>query len=62
MKIIIINGVDYTVFTANEGSAKSQPHIIETLSGIVPEGRQLSLLKEYLEHNDIVQIKGATTY
>lgn len=62
MKIITINGVDYTVFAANEGSVKPQPHIIETLSGIVPEGRQLRLLKEYLENNDIVPIIGATTY
>jgi len=62
LKIIKINDVDYTVFTANEGIAKSQPHIIEILSGTVPEGKQLSLLKEYLEQNDIVPIKGATTY
>ena len=45
MKIITINDVEYAVFAANEGTAKPQPHIIETLSGTVPEGKQLSLLK-----------------
>lgn len=62
MKIIIINDVEYAVFAANEGTVKSQPHMIETLSGSVPEGKQLSLLKEYLKQNDIVPIKGATTH
>lgn len=62
MKIIIINDVEYAVFAANEGTAKPQPHIIKTLSGTVPEGKQLSLLKEYLKQNDIVPIKGATTH
>ena len=62
MKIIIINDVEYAVFAANEGTVKSQPHMIETLSGFVPEGKQLSLLKEYLKQNDIVPIKGATTH
>lgn len=62
MKIIIINDVEYAVFAANEGTAKPQPHIIETLSGTVPEGKQLSLLKEYLTQNGIVPIKGATTH
>ena len=62
MKTITINGIDYTVFASNEGTAKSQPHIIEKLSGTVPEGKQLSLLKEYLEQNGIVPIKGATTH
>lgn len=62
MKIITINDVEYAVFAANEGTAKPQPHIIETLSGTVPEGKQLSLLKEYLKQNDIMPIKGATTH
>ena len=62
MKIITINDVEYAVFAANEGSAKPQPHIIETLSGTIPEGKQLSLLKEYLKQNDISPIKGATTH
>lgn len=62
MKNITINGVKYSVFTTNEGNAKPQPHIIETISGAVPEGKQLSLLKEFLIQNDIVPIKGATTY
>ena len=62
MKIITINDVEYAVFAANEGTAKPQPHIIETLSGTVPEGKQLSLLKEYLKQNDIEPIKGATTH
>ncbi|WP_352407160.1 hypothetical protein [Acetoanaerobium noterae] len=62
MKIITINDVEYAVFAANEGTVKSQPHMIETLSGSVPEGKQLSLLKEYLKQNDIVPIKGATTH
>lgn len=62
MKIIIINDVEYAVFAANEGTVKSQPHMIETLSDSVPEGKQLSLLKEYLKQNDIVPIKGATTH
>ncbi|WP_207720114.1 hypothetical protein [Clostridium algidicarnis] len=62
MKIITINDVEYAVFAANEGTVKSQPHMIETLSGTVPEGKQLSLLKEYLKQNDIVLIKGATTH
>ena len=62
MKIITINDVEYAVFAANEGTAKPQPHIIGTLSGTVPDGRQLSLLKEYLKQNDIMPIKGATTH
>ncbi|NCC61204.1 MAG: hypothetical protein EOM12_09720 [Verrucomicrobiae bacterium] len=62
MKIITINDVEYAVFAANEGTAKPQPHIIETKSGTIPEGKQLSLLKEYLNQNDISPIKGATTY
>lgn len=62
MKIITINDVEYAVFVANEGTAKPQPHIIETKSGTIPEGKQLSLLKEYLNQNDISPIKGATTY
>ena len=62
MKIITINDVEYAVFAANEGTAKPQPHIIETLSGTIPEGKQLSLLKEYLKQNDISPIKGATTH
>lgn len=62
MKAITINGMDYTVFTFNEGTATSQPHIIEKLSGTVPKGKQLSLLKEYLEQNGIVPIKGANTH
>lgn len=62
MKIITINDVEYAVFAANEGTVKSQPHMIETLSGTIPEGKQLGLLKEYLKQNDIVPIKGATTH
>ena len=62
MKIITINDVEYAVFAANEGTSKPQPHIIETKSGTIPEGKQLSLLKEYLKQNDISPIKGATTY
>ena len=62
MKIITINDVEYAVFAANEGTSKPQPHIIETKSGTIPEGKQLSLLKEYLKQNDIYPIKGATTY
>lgn len=62
MKIITINDVEYAVFAANEGTVKSQPHMIETFSGAVPEGKQLSLLKEYLKQNDIVPINGATTH
>lgn len=62
MKTITINDVEYAVFAANEGTAKPQPHIIETKSGTIPEGKQLSLLKEYLNQNDISPIKGATTY
>ena len=62
MKIITINDVEYAVFAANEGTAKPQPHIIETKSGTIPEGKQLSLLKEYLKQNDISPIKGATTH
>ena len=62
MKIITINDVEYAVFAANEGTSKPQPHIIETKSGTIPEGKQLSLLKEYLNQNDISPIKGATTY
>ncbi|MBQ1136753.1 hypothetical protein [Enterococcus faecium] len=62
MKIITINDVEYAVFAANEGTSKPQPHIIETKSGTIPEGKQLSLLKEYLKRNDISPIKGATTY
>ncbi|MCS5465127.1 hypothetical protein NWO25_14665 [Enterococcus lactis] len=62
MKIITINDVEYAVFAANEGTFKPQPHIIETKSGTIPEGKQLSLLKEYLKQNDISPIKGATTY
>lgn len=62
MKIITINDVEYAVFAANEGTSKAQPHIIETKSGTIPEGKQLSLLKEYLKQNDISPIKGATTY
>ena len=62
MKIITINDVEYAVFAANEGTSKLQPHIIETKSGTIPEGKQLSLLKEYLKQNDISPIKGATTH
>lgn len=62
MKIITINDVEYAVFAANEGTSKPQPHIIETKSNTIPEGKQLSLLKEYLKQNDISPIKGATTY
>jgi hypothetical protein len=62
LKIITINDVEYAVFAANEGTSKPQPHIIETKSGTIPEGKQLSLLKEYLKQNDISPIKGATTY
>lgn len=62
MKIITINDVEYAVFAANEGTSKPQPHIIETKSGTIPEGKQLSLLKEYHKQNDISPIKGATTY
>lgn len=62
MKIITINDVEYAVFAASEGTSKPQPHIIETKSGTIPEGKQLSLLKEYLKQNDISPIKGATTY
>ncbi|PGL70185.1 hypothetical protein [Bacillus sp. AFS055030] len=62
LKIIKINAVDYIVFTAKESIAKSQLHIIEILSGTVPVGKQFSLLKEYLEENDFVLIKGATTF
>lgn len=62
MKIITINDVEYAVFAANEGTSKPQPHIIETKSGTIPEGKQLSLLKKYLKQNDISPIKGATTY
>lgn len=62
MKIITINDVEYAVFAANEGTSKPQPHIIETKSGTILEGKQLSLLKEYLKQNDISPIKGATTY
>lgn len=62
MKIITINDVEYAVFAANEGTSKPQPHIIETKSGTIPEGKQLSLLKEYLKQNDISPIKGAKTY
>ncbi|MDT2805074.1 hypothetical protein [Enterococcus lactis] len=62
MKIITINDVEYAVFAANEGTSKPQPHIIETKSGTITEGKQLSLLKEYLKQNDISPIKGATTY
>ena len=62
MKIITINDVEYAVFAANEGTSKPQPHIRETKSGTIPEGKQLSLLKEYLKQNDISPIKGATTY
>ena len=62
MKIITINDVEYAVFAANEGTSKPQAHIIETKSGTIPEGKQLSLLKEYLKQNDISPIKGATTY
>ena len=62
MKIITINDVEYAVFAANEGTSKLQPHIIETKSGTIPEGKQLRLLKEYLKQNDISPIKGATTH
>lgn len=62
MKTININGVDYTVFNSNEGIAKPQPHIVETLSGNVPESKRLGLLREYLKQNGIEPINGATTY
>lgn len=62
MKIITINDVEYAVFAANEGTSKPQPHIIETKSGTIPEGKQLRLLKEYLKQNDISPKKGATTH
>lgn len=62
MKIIRINGVEYEVFAKNEGTVKIHPHIIERKSGIVPEGKQLSLLKEYLIQNNIKPIEGATTH
>lgn len=39
MKIITINDVEYAVFAANEGTSKPQPHIIETKSGTIPEGK-----------------------
>ena len=62
MKIITINDVEYAVFAADEGTTKPQPHIIEMKSGTIPEGKQRSLLKEYLKQNDISPIKGATTH
>lgn len=62
MKKININGIDYAVYNANENNLKPQPHIAETLTGIIPEGRQLSLLKEYLKQHGVEPISGATTY
>ncbi|MBP1920191.1 hypothetical protein [Youngiibacter multivorans] len=62
MITININGVDYNVISANESHSKTQPHIIETLSGKIPEGKQLGLLKEYLKQNGIMPKEGATTY
>lgn len=36
--------------------------LLKLFQGTVPEGKQLSLLKEYLKQNDIMPIKGATTH
>ncbi|MGB4658944.1 MAG: hypothetical protein WBI07_07185 [Mobilitalea sp.] len=62
MKAININGVDYTVLNANEDARRPQPHIMVTLSGDIPDGKQLGLLKEYLKQNGVEPINGATTY
>jgi len=62
LKTIIINGVDYTVLNANEDARRPQPHIMETLSGDIPDGKQLGLLKEYLKQNGVETINDATTY
>jgi hypothetical protein len=62
LKTINIKGIDYTVFKANEDETRPQPHIVETLSGNIPDGKQLGLLKEYLKENGVEVISGATTH
>lgn len=63
MKKISINGTEYILFGAGENAAVSiYPHMIEAASGEIPKGKQLGLLKGFLEANGVTLIDNANTH
>lgn len=63
MKKIIINGTEYILYGAGEDTSVSKyPHMTEAVSGEIPMGRQLSLLKVFLVDNGITPIANANTH
>ncbi len=63
MKKITINGIEYLLYCAGENTAVSiYPHMVEASSGKIPKGKQLGLLKGFLEANGVTPIDNANTH
>lgn len=53
MKQISINGTKYNVYGKNEQAKNPNPHIENAVTGDVPQGEQMFLLKSYMAANNI---------
>jgi len=53
MKQIIVNGTKYNVYGRNEQPTNKNPHIENAITGDVPQGEQMFILKSYLAAKNI---------
>lgn len=59
---ILINNCEYEVYGKDEDSTNIWPHIVSTKDGLIPDGKQRGLLRQYLKENGIEMPDDCTTH